>query len=327
MRSLKSGITLSIIAFLFTFAVGEIIFRFLGHEPRRIIVEEEHDPQWSQPAPVVGWINRRGKFVSGEFGAAIMSFTEDGRRFDPAENASAAHKIYIFGDSFSQGYGVDDFSTYSHFLNLKLGGVVSNFGVGGYGAYQSLLRMRQVLSDPDKVRPKLVIYSLIQHHSSRDAALLNWILSLSTNDRAWYVPPHLRYSRSGNSWIEMPAHEIAIWPFETRLASIAALHKAFLGLTYDASIEEGKAATLHAIKLMQEEADKYGVRFLLVILEGTAHRSIKIRFNQDEIAHLRCVQDDLYSNPKKTTQYYGHPSVIAHKEWAECIGNWIKQNL
>ena len=53
----------------------------------------------------------------------------------------------LYGDSFTFGHGVDDDEAWSDALSRRLGCRVANYGVGGYGSDQALLRFEQNTDD------------------------------------------------------------------------------------------------------------------------------------------------------------------------------------
>lgn len=80
-----------------------------------------------------------------------ISIDSDGSRLRPrgcdSLNASASGQrdIAIFGDSFAMCREVDDHQTIAWNLEYTYGIACSNFGVGGYGLDQALLRLEKIL--------------------------------------------------------------------------------------------------------------------------------------------------------------------------------------
>ena len=105
-----------------------------------------------------------------------MSFEADGRRNDPAGNKPVSlPRVLVVGCSFTQGYGVADDQTFSHFVNQSLPSAeLLNFGTGAYGSYQSRLRVNHYFKAAHPKTP-LVIYGLFYSHHLRDLAPMPWI--------------------------------------------------------------------------------------------------------------------------------------------------------
>ena len=56
-------------------------------------------------------------------------------------------KVITFGDSFTWGDGVEHDETWSHYLSNELDIYVANYGVGGYGPFQSYLKYKNLNAD------------------------------------------------------------------------------------------------------------------------------------------------------------------------------------
>ena len=73
--------------------------------------------------------------------------------------------ISTFGDSFVYGADVGDDETFSFFLSRLMGTGVANYGVGGYGPDQALLRLERQLSLGDQ--PKVVVLGMPSENIAR----------------------------------------------------------------------------------------------------------------------------------------------------------------
>jgi hypothetical protein len=89
--------------------------------------------------PVVGWPS------PSEFGGNRYDAT--GSRPIPAFPEPGDACISIYGDSFTYGSGVPDEAAWANQLSQLLGCRVANYGVGGYGTDQALLRFEHNLDD------------------------------------------------------------------------------------------------------------------------------------------------------------------------------------
>src|SRR6185503_2200430 len=90
---------------------------------------------------------------------------------DPiAENRD---QIWIFGCSFTHGFGVNDDGTYPWILQSRLTGYeIVNFGTDGYGSVQSLIQFEEALQAGRK--PALVIVAYASFHDMRNAMTRLW---------------------------------------------------------------------------------------------------------------------------------------------------------
>lgn len=107
-------------------------------------VNQQYYEDYLQKAyhPMLGWDNKPGSGqalhnVAGE--SWSYSIDRDGAR---AGNPYADGKpeILTYGDSFTQGDEVNDDKTWQVYLSRMLKQYVTNYGVGGYGSVQALLK-------------------------------------------------------------------------------------------------------------------------------------------------------------------------------------------
>jgi hypothetical protein len=87
-------------------------------------------------------------------------------------------RINTYGNSFTQCHQVSDGETWQEYLAAHLGEPVRNFGMGGYGVYQSFLRMQRE-EKTDAAAKYLVLYIWGDDHlrslwRCRHAAIYKW---------------------------------------------------------------------------------------------------------------------------------------------------------
>ena len=94
--------------------------------------------------PILGWPSPAA-FGQGEVDAR-------GSRIVPSypDPDAMTACVSAFGDSFTFGLGVTPAESYPNVLARAIGCRVNNFGVGGYGTDQALLRYRRFARDPAK---------------------------------------------------------------------------------------------------------------------------------------------------------------------------------
>ena len=79
------------------------------------------------------------------------SFLGDGRRKSLADEAAAKPRVALFGDSFIEGGELSDADTISSQLFRTFSIPAINYGVGGFGPTQALLRIKEKVSSGDEV--------------------------------------------------------------------------------------------------------------------------------------------------------------------------------
>ena len=78
-----------------------------------------------------------------------MTFLDDHSRrsWTTPNKPDQRAEVLLVGCSFTEGFGVDDEDTFSYLLNARYPHLMfHNFGTGGYGTYQSLLRVKKNLA-------------------------------------------------------------------------------------------------------------------------------------------------------------------------------------
>jgi lysophospholipase L1-like esterase len=101
-----------------------------------------------------------------------------GSRLIPAfpDPAGTRTCVSLYGDSFTEGAGVDSEHAWSNTLSKLLHCRVANFGVSGYGTDQAYLRFLDNLSDQAKV----VILGFLSENLMRNVNQLRNLISTST---------------------------------------------------------------------------------------------------------------------------------------------------
>lgn len=132
---------------------------FYPHEKFTENITQEKIDYWQKiNAPHgLGWVPqagvRTGKNCLGNEWKA--TFGKLGERINKTQYSD--HEISIYGDSFIVGDEVNDHETIGYFLSNKTKTDVRNFGVGGYGVDQALLRFKLNLPTDS---PQIAILSL-----------------------------------------------------------------------------------------------------------------------------------------------------------------------
>jgi len=317
-RNLGPKLAVVLVAIVVSLFAIEAALRLMGYEPR-------HDPvnigfgSWAAPDSKLGWINRAGTWKSAEPGQVPMTFEADGRRHDPAGNKAAElPRILVVGCSFTQGYGVADDQTYSHFINRSLPSAeVVNFGTGAYGSYQSRLRVSRYFDSPHADTP-LVIYGLFFSHHFRDLAPMPWIRSLTMQDGSYMVPPNMRL-QSGKI-AESAGAPIGLWPLEGRSAAVTVAHLGLITLTNRVTGKMGWPIFQHGILEMQKTVAANKAKLLIVgLVDVPGEFGEWLRAQRaNGIDFVECQHPDTETDPSLKVGGVGHPSDRLHRWWADC---------
>lgn len=308
---MKSAL-LSIVAVVFSLSMGEAMLRVAGFGP--LATTAPVGGQWSEPDAQFGWLNRPGRFESSEAGNVAMNFGANRQRLSrPADASPAGPRIDIVGDSIAQGYGVADAETFAWRLGtLRPGWSVENLGVGGYGTYQSLLRLKARLADP----PAAFVYGFFGDHQFRNVATLGWVTALRDAQGRNVVPPHATFA-DGRLAVHVGG-PVLPWPLEHVSATVAQAHRAWLRFEFRGRRDMTRPATEALIAEMRDAAQSAGSRFLVLLLADAPDWLIPA-LDARKIAYADCRTPEFERDPALRVGGTGHPTAARHEAWAACL--------
>jgi hypothetical protein len=302
---------------------GEIVARVSSVGPREAVPNPN---PWAQEHPVLGWANRVGSIPSREKGHALMTFWADGRRASRPDPGIAEDqlKVVLVGGSFTQGYGVRDEQTFAWMLDEAFPDLaLENYGSGGYGTYQSLLVLEQLLPT-QAIPPGLVIYGFMSHHADRNVQTHAWLEALQDIAGQRFASPYVEL-RDGILDRHPPA-SIRNWPLERNSALVHAWHAGWHRWALQDRDAQRVPATIALLLEMNELVRRSGSRLLVAILHEVRHprifesRSLARRVDIVNCSHPK----GLFRSPELRVGGTGHPNEKLHAHWAGCIGVWLE---
>jgi hypothetical protein len=311
---------------LIVLALTEGGLRVLGFKPRKA-AKLRLTAATSIPDSELGWVNRPGTYLSPEAGKVPMTFLADHSRrsWTASSKTNQRGEVLVVGCSFTQGFGVIDEDTFSYLLNARYPRLMfHNFGTGGYGTYQSLLRVKENLTRPDDNDIPLVIYAFIDLHMQRNVAVANWVRSLGAGRDQYIVPPRVRFGKNGLEYYGLDT--ISFWPLETHSALIALLANAWLELRLRNHGPQMPATTA-LIEQMNRLVVGQHKRFLIALLNHPPKGLVPFLDGQ-RIDYVNCDNPAFDKIPSAfRLGGTGHPNASQNALWASCIGDWIDRNL
>lgn len=203
----------------FVLAVGEIAVRLMGFSawsPEKYTFEVEPGDSFFEPDEKLGYKGRPGTFHLTLSDTLKVSVTHDDAGYritsPPIDSVDDRPEVWVFGCSFTHGYGVNDPDNYPWMLQEAFPSYkVRNFGMDGYGTYHSLLQLESLLEANESAR--LVILAYGGFHDQRNVNNRYWKKALSGRDIAEGIEfPFVRYNESGElvPGMEKPAYKP--WP-------------------------------------------------------------------------------------------------------------------
>ncbi len=285
---------------------------------------------WAQRDPVLGWRNNPGVYPASEGDHQLMTFLPDGSRATGAP-AGKDTSVLILGCSFTSGYGVRDQETYAALLQQRFPAErVRNFAVSGYGTYQSLLLLKELVEQRG-YRPRLVIYPFMGMHPGRNVLTYQMLESFRAFGGQRFPPPHVELH--DGTLTAYPPYVVPNWPLEQQSALVSLLHDAYLRNTLAGHERYQVEVTRQLIQQMKQVSEKAGARFVVVTLWNGKDpwRRFPTKLVTDAIHQDGIEEFDItYNGPETRFQKllvggYGHPGPIIHQWWAYRIGDWLSQ--
>jgi len=306
----------------------EIILRFTGALPRRNPDFTINEPLTNISDPVLGWVPNKGdhKFKpwSNEGKETYFTINQDKSRFTGVVDENK-NKIVFIGGSITQGWAVSDDETFSFFYQKKNNNYkVYNFGVGGYGGYQSLLMLEKVFNEKNKI--KLVIYGLIPHHEIRNTAAGSWMYLLNFFSKRGFVSlPYGSVDKNKNLIKNKPIEYITL-PLGKVSSLVAKIEKRIMKVRSLFREKKQTEISLAIINEMNKLSLKNNSKFVLLILdEFYDNRSNEYYsfLKNKNIPYIKCL---IPKGQKYGVPGDGHPNKLSHSEIGECINQKIKLN-
>lgn len=284
---------------------------------------------WAQPDPVLGWRNRPGVYRSHEGTHEPMTFLPDGSRVTGAPQDGNT-SVLVVGCSYATGYGVRDQETFAWKLQERFPDLrIRNYAVSGYGTYQSLLFLRELL-DQRGMRPKVVIYGFLPWHAERNVLTYQNLEAYRGYGGERFALPHVEM-RDGKL-VAFPPFVVPDWPLEQHSAVVSLLHSTALRSRLQGREQYEIPATDLLLMQMKEAAEHAGARFLVATLadvgppgpEGTQRMLDDMRLGG--IEQIDITYHGPETNPEKLlVGGTGHPGPIIHEWWADKLAAWLAQ--
>jgi hypothetical protein len=278
------------------------------------------EPVIHQSDPVMGWRNKPGECVfslAGRSSSLVkMSFGSDGSRATCISRQAGERKIIaVVGCSLTQGWTISDSETYAWKLQARFPDwEVYNYGTGGYGTYQSLLRLEELFSKPGPL-PEMVIYGFASFHEDRNVAPWYWLRLLSKfSHRGQVAAPYCDLDPSTGRLRRHPPEAYPAWPLDRSLATVVVAEEAFARFQSRLRVSQRRAVTEQLLLEMSRVCREKGVRFLLALLAQEPGTTDYHSFlDQQQIPYADCLHPG-FGTPEFTSGD-GHPNGLMNTFW------------
>ncbi|MDP7458267.1 MAG: hypothetical protein QGH47_06075, partial [Candidatus Woesearchaeota archaeon] len=174
--TLLGNVLLLVIIVALFIILGEITIRVMGID---YFTDKTHQFDDKLGVIPIADISTTHQLLSGE---AITRWTTNSKGFRTSEYQQENQNkvIVVFGDSFVEGYGVNNNEMFTHRLDQQLKDIsVYPFGVSTFGTAQSYLMMENIIPE---YKPEIVVLALFLGNDIWDNSL-----TLSDESKPYYV--------------------------------------------------------------------------------------------------------------------------------------------
>jgi len=148
---------------------------------------------WAQFQPELGYILGNSMPHDGRDKCFTISTVQKNGARSQVNYKNKPCRINVYGDSFAQCHQVSDGETWEEVLAANFGEPIRNFGMGGYGTYQSYRRMLK--EEATKNKAKNIIFYIWGDDHQRSLLQSRYMAIKAWNDK---MDPG--YSFHGNFW-------------------------------------------------------------------------------------------------------------------------------
>ena len=310
------------IIFVITFL--ETIIRLRGDGPWKTIETDLREPKTYEYNEKLGWKPKEGTYIFPPWSAkgkyTKLTVLKDGNRYN-GELSTYDGEVLVIGGSATQGWAVDDTETFSWFLQKKLNNLkVKNYGVGGYGTYQSLLLLENIMENNNVTQ--YVIYGFVKQHEVRNIAHGSWLHLLTKYSKRDHLELPYASLDKNNKLVKNPPVQYINLPFRKQSAFVAKLEKKIMNMKSVLRDHNKTKITQGILLEMKKISELNESKFVFVFLHSNPEilNSYSNFLKKNKILFVNC------SYPE-TREYQveneGHPNEKLHKLWANCIYDQI----
>ena len=320
MKKTITNMLLTIFSVVFSLGLIELVLRLAGFSPNYQVAHANNLNLFTYDS-ILGWDNVPGEYVFPPYDPSEnkeVYFTinrSKSRRTSEIPEADLAHrpKMIFSGGSFTQGWAISDWETFPWKVQQQRDSFeVLNYGINGYGTYQSLLLLERQLRTTKNV--STVNYVMITHHIDRNVAPPSWANSLSNYSASGSVQiPYVSLDNEG-AIVRHPPLAYTRVPFSHTFAFLRLIEKNLLNYKKSYSEEEKQAILLMLINQMKKLSDAHGASFQVIGL-GLTDEVVNL-LKENEIAIVACPYDD---SEEMRVKGEGHPNEKMNAIWASYI--------
>lgn len=230
-------------------------------------------------------------------------------------------QLWIFGCSFTHGWGLNDEETYPWLLQQEFTDYeVVNFGVDGYGTVQSLIQFQESLKAGNK--PAIVVVAYAALHDQRNGLTRVWKKSLLTNSRLG--PMNYPYAMLG------PNRKLVFLNDPMEYPGLGLMRHSALANYLDDQMNVLIEGSYHSHEVSRAVLDEFwnlcksnGIEFVLAGIINDPLTAEMLESFAAKGAMTINISVDLSIKENTNLPYDAHPSASANKQYAEKLGAFL----
>ena len=310
---------------------GEITARAMGFRPWHPQIQTltvNPEGRFFQDDSLLGYKGRPGQFellLQDSLGFQV-THNAAGWRICPGDSIQSDKRpeIWIFGCSFTHGYGVNDSECYPCLLQTRFPNYhIQNFGMDGFGTLQNWLQMQKAI--PEGKKPAVVILAYGAFHDQRNTANRYWQKALHGQQIADDISyPYIRLNDNDSLIVHYGKLGYHLLPFQDRLPLLALMEE-----KWNKSEDDGlrsKYVTEVLIQKMHKAALQMDAKFVLAGIYR--HPDTEKMLNIFHLANVLTtdIGQDLAHPELRILPGNGHPNAHAHRLMANQLAKYLLQN-
>ena len=320
--------TLVFFSILIALIFVEIFLRINDQGPWGNLDTGRNDPTINKPDKELGWVPKKGKYKFEAFSDTGEDFeiniTEDGsRKTENQINANNKKQVIFLGGSVPLGWGINDNQTFISKLQKRLSNYnLKNFSAGGYGTYQSFLRLEKIMKN--NLNVKVVIISYLPHHATRNIGDEFWLRTLTKYSKRGYVSlPYASIDKYG----ELKRIDPIVYfkmPLMNHLSVSNKISKRIMISKLKNNSKNAYKVTNLIFSEMVDLLNKKKIK--LVVLDLSSNKKsldpYLETFKKKGINYINC---NIEQTDELTIKGDGHPNGKMHSLYSDCIFKGIRK--
>lgn len=235
-------------------------------------------------------------------------------------------EVWIFGCSFTYGFGINDEETYPWLLQEQFPLVaVSNFGVSGYGTVQSLIQFQEAIQQGHT--PQLAILAYGSFHDERNILSRERRNSIASQNRLGLLfHPYARLDSASPDGLRFGMGTVFYYrfPLAHDSAFIALLDKAY-GRVQERWLKDHEVSR-RLIRKFAAITQQHGTKFIVAGINADEATHNMLVFCKKEGILAIDIAVDLTLRKYNVTEWDPHPNALANREYADRLADFIIKN-